>query len=67
MLQILFQALRVQDDDEEPGEKPHGSKSHRQFKQCTVIHYFQLRAITISRVLSQLTGESSMHWKAMKA
>ncbi|KAM3930942.1 interleukin-12 subunit alpha [Leptodactylus fuscus] len=51
----MLRALKVQDEDKEQSKKRFGSKSQRQFKQCTVIHYFQLRAITIARVFSQLT------------
>ncbi|XP_075720138.1 interleukin-12 subunit alpha, partial [Rhinoderma darwinii] len=62
----MMQALKVQDKDKEHGEKIFSSKSHRHFKQCTVIHYFQLRAITISRVFSQLTGGGTMLQKELK-
>ncbi|KAG8581088.1 hypothetical protein GDO81_007548 [Engystomops pustulosus] len=63
----MMQALRLQDEDKEQHkETTFSNKSHHQFKQCTVIHYFQLRAITIARVFSQLTGEGSMHQKPRK-
>ncbi|XP_073435235.1 interleukin-12 subunit alpha-like [Dendrobates tinctorius] len=63
----MMQALKIQDDDEkEHGEKPIRRKHHKQFMQCSVIHYFQLRIISIARVFSQLAGEGPMHQKAMK-
>ncbi|XP_075197651.1 interleukin-12 subunit alpha-like [Anomaloglossus baeobatrachus] len=59
----MMQVLKVQDDDEDHGEKPVTGKLQKQFLQCSVIHYFQLRVITISRVFGQLAGEGSMHQK----